>query len=281
MAVYLVMKNNLKRVFQNRLTYLWMMLIPLLIGLVGIFSTSVVESQICVGLIIGDENEDALLKIQSELEEMKGVVYKIADQDTIHAEQIMGTYRYVIDLNQIKETQAVLEEIKASTKQQTIITDQISATERVLAMIMTAYMVIATLYAVKYIQDKDMGTVERFCLSGAGRASYTGGYIASTAIIVAVQVSVAFVLLILAGCIQTDHPVMIGTAWILIVGVVTLYGVLHAFFCHKEMTANTMSSSLAVIFMILGGTFVAVEKMPVILQWMSLASPIRWLLELV
>ena len=39
MAIYLVMKNNLKRLFCNKVTYIVLLVVPLLIAASGIIST--------------------------------------------------------------------------------------------------------------------------------------------------------------------------------------------------------------------------------------------------
>lgn len=273
MAAYLVMKNNLKRVFHNKLTYLWMVLIPVLIGLAGIMSTRIVEDKVRIG-IIGNADE-----ITKELDTLAYVDYQSADSRSLHTDQIMGTYQYIINLNDSEEAAAVLEEVKTGRVTKDIIgqSDGISSTNRVLAMLMTAYMVIATLYASRYIQDQDMGIVERFRLSGVGASAYITGYIASTVIIVAAQVTIALLLLIAFSSIELTNIAGILQVWVLLIIVVTIYGIFHAFIYKKEMTANIMSSSLAIILSILGGTFVAVESMPVVLQYISIISPIRWI----
>ncbi|MDO5573239.1 MAG: ABC transporter permease [bacterium] len=281
MAAYLVMKNNLKRVFHNKLTYLWMILIPAIIGLAGIMSTRIVENRIRVGVICDETIKRAAAEseIFRELEELPYLEYQLADRQSIHTEQIMGTYQYVIDTKNPEEAAAVLKEIKAAGVTEDIHgqADGMSPTNRILAMLMTAYMVIATLYAAKYIQDQDMGTVERFRMSGAETSAYITGYIASTALIVAVQVTIAMLLLIAFGSIELTNIAGILSAWVLLIAVVTIYGVFHAFVYKKEMTANMISSSFAIILSILGGTFVAVENMPVVLQSISYISPIRWI----
>lgn len=275
MEVYLVMKNNLKRVFQNKITYLWMLLIPAAIGLLGMLSTSIMESRLRIGLLPGAE----MAEIQEKLEALDFAEYRIADRATIHTEQIMGTYQCVIDSEDSKEAAGLIEGLLSEFQQQEQLTQSgLSAPDRAIAMIVTVYLVIATLYAVKLIQDKNAGTVERFCLSGAGRYAYFSGYAASTAIIVAIQVMIVLTVL---GSIPISGIRTSILVWASITGIATLYGVLHAFLFRKEMTANIMSSSLAIILSILGGTFVAVENMPVVLQWLSWLSPIRWLLEMI
>lgn len=278
MAVYQVMNNNLKRVFKNKMTYIWMLVIPIAIGLFGIFGNRIAEKGIRVGVIDNQRNAEILEK----LDKMENIQYQIADKDTIHTEQIMGKYQYIINLNEIEEANAVINELEKNTEgSESANTNSLSATARTVAMLMTAYMVIATIYATKVIQDRNMGVVERFCLTGEKRHSYFGGYVVSTVIIVGVQVGIAFFMIsVMDKEFLPDVKVKLLAA-VMIIGITTLYGVIHAFLYKKEMTANLMSSSMAILLSILGGTFVAVEKMPVLLQKISIISPVRWILEII
>lgn len=276
MAVYQVMNNNLKRVFQNKMTYIWMLVIPIAIGLFGIFGNRITEKSIRVGIIENQGNAEILEK----LGKLENIQYQIADKDTIHTEQIMGKYQYVIDIDEIEKANAVINELEKVTEASEN-TNPLSVSARMAAMLMTAYMVIATLYAAKVIQDRDMGVIERFCLAGEKRLSYFGGYVVSTVVIVGVQIGIAFLLLsVLDKDFLPDMRIKLLAA-VMITGITTLYGVIHAFLYKKEMTANIMSSSVAILLSILGGTFVAVEKMPMVLQQISVISPVRWLLEII
>ncbi len=67
---------------------------------------------------------------------------------------------------------------------------------------------------------------------------------------------------------------------IAISSIATVYGVFQAFICKREMTANIMASSCAMILSILGGTFVPTEQMPHMLQLLSVISPVTWILRI-
>jgi len=58
MAIYLIMKNNLKRVFATKFTYMVMILIPVAISFISILSDSISNPKIRVG-VIGNAEEFA------------------------------------------------------------------------------------------------------------------------------------------------------------------------------------------------------------------------------
>ncbi len=286
MAIYLVTKNNLKRVFQNKWTYLWMVLIPIAVTLIGSLSTRIAMNKVRVGVIAEDSQE--MERVTDELRSNRFIEFQIVSEDINHTEQIMGTYQYVIDTRESESAGKVLlslRQLEANNLGKC--KDMISPMKRIMTMMMTVYMILATLYAAKLIQDKEMGMLERFRLTGFGKRNYFGGYVLSTIIIVTIQVTIAFLLLLLyskigkvSWCQETISILRMIASWGMVIIVASLYGVLHAFLYKREMTANIMSSSLAIILSILGGTFVSVANMPSVLQAVSWISPIRWLLAL-
>ncbi len=268
MGIYLVMKNNLKRLFANKMTYLLMFIMPVMIVVGGMAGTQISLNNICVGIINQEES------ILDKWKKFENVQYQIIEGEVVQTDFIMGNYDYIVDLkneSEVGQFQEILQE-KSKNEKKTI-----STFERQIAMLMTAYFVIATLYATKFIADREQGMIERFCMSGRKLTEYLGGYVLSTSVMVSFQVSIA----VLGFCMlekKVDCLKMLAVI-LMISSITTAYGVVHAFLCKREMTANILASSLAVVLSILGGTFVAVEEMPKMIQFFSVVSPIRWVLE--
>lgn len=219
-------------------------------------------------------------EIQAQLDDFDYVEYQIADSDTVQTDFIMGKYHYVIDTNHMDASRKTLEEIK--DKDENIEEGAVgilSATERFIAMLVTAYLVIATVYASKFIQDRQQGMLERVRATGMTTGQYLLGYVLSTESIVVIQIGIAIV------CFSLFHHeagIEFGKMIVLIIVIsimTTLYAVLLVLLCRREMTANIMASSIAVLLSILGDTFVTVSQMPLVLQRLSVISPIRWILE--
>lgn len=277
MAAYLVMKNNMKRVFQNKMTYLYLLLIPIVIALVGAISGAVSEKHIRVGVLEGEAWES----IAEELNALEPVLYEKANPDTVNTDSICGRYHYVVDCNSVTARQVVTQIKEQCQKDSLGTTNQLSDRERVSAMIMVLYMVIATIYATKFIRDRRMGVVQRFCLSGNKKISYYIGYIGSTGMILCIHMVVLFTALrILNRQLVLEHLWQVVLVAAVITVFSTIYGAFHSFVYKKEMVANMMASSVAIIMSLLGGTFVSVDKMPMLLQKISYISPVRWLLAI-
>ena len=270
MGTYLAMVNNLKRQFANKMTYVLMLLIPVLIIGVGMLSSKFEEKTIRVGILYPQQ------EIQRILEKLEHVRYEIVGKD-VWVDYIMGKYHYVINPDKEEEAQHIIEEITPQTSNITE-TNELSTSERQIAMLITAYLVIATVYATKYIQDRGQGLVDRFQLAGIKRRYYLASYVLSTAILIFIQISIAMLCLYLFDKELEVGIMRLFVITIAISGIVTVYGVFHAFICKREMTANIMAASCAMILAILGGIFVGVEQMPYVLQLLSVISPVGWIL---
>ncbi len=270
MEACLVMKNNLKRVFANKYTYLLMILIPLLLSLSGFAGSNIQVKTIRVGVL--NPTKD----MTEQLVGCNQVKYEIADEKAAKTDLIMGKYQYLLDGKRQSEAEDILAEIMG---QQDVVLG-LSATSRFIAMLLTAYFVIATVYASKYIQDKEQGMLLRTQAAGVKKGTYLFGYALSTEIIVVIQIAIAMVCF---SFVSKEFHMEIGKMMVIVLIIsilVTIYATLHVLFCKREMTANIMASSIAVVLSILGGTFVAVEQMPHILQILSVFSPIQWVLAL-
>lgn len=276
MAVYLVMRNNLKRCFSKKITYLFIVLIPIFVGGLGIFTNNITASSIRVGVLT--DVKEPLEGIENATT-FENVQYQIANRESIITDTITGKYNFVIDYAEKDSIQETINEITiaAYDKSREMLND-LSKEERLVAMIMTVYLIIATIYAAKIIQDKESKTLERFCFAGKKKLDYIWGNVISTGIIVLSQVSIAFSFFKIIDINFTFSIMKCITAIGLITIVTTLYGVFMTLLLKKEMNANIAASSLAIILSILGGTFAAVDNMPQVLQVLSAISPIRWII---
>lgn len=299
MEACLVMRNNLKRIFKNKYTYLVLILVPLVLTGIGELANGISDKTVRVGLVdsmqeIAEQEEEgqkqeveeqkeraeSMQEIQVQLDGCEYVQYQIADYDTVQTDFIMGKYHYVIDTSHIDESKKTLEEIMGKDENIREGTNNaLPATDRFIAMLVTAYLVIATVYASKFIQDRQQGMLERVRATGMTTGQYLLGYVLSTEIIVMIQIGISII------CFSLFHHgsgMELGKMIILIVVIsvmTTLYAVILVLLCRREMTANIMASSIAVLLSILGGTFVTVSQMPLVLQRLSVISPIRWILE--
>jgi len=279
MEIYLVMKNNLKRNFFKKSTYIIMFLLPVMIAVIGMITSGISQSSIRVGIIADDV---VFRDVQVRLDKYENIDYELADARTIHTDRIMNKYHFVLNYLDKSDSEGILNEIEnlaASGLDKNA--NKLSQTQRMVSMLMTVYMIIAAVYATKIISDKNNGTFQRFAYSGNSRKKYALGYVISTGLIVLVQITVAFVILKVFD--KEFALTMFKSAEIIaiITMITTVYGVTIAFLSKKDMNANICASSIAVILSLLGGTFVSVSEMPSFLQILSIINPIRWIIWLV
>lgn len=274
MVSYLIMKNNIKRLMAKKSTYLLMILIPIVLVLTGSISTRIENKQLRVGIA---GSEEYTMAIEKEIQGLDGVLFETAMKETIHTDQIMGKYHYVFVEN---EDNDILQEIKTSIgtnrdKKMSLM----SARQRMTSMLLTIYMTIATLYGMKYLQDKREKAVERVIVSGGSKCSYLVGCFFSTSLVTGIHL---IIVLIIWNIFDTNFSFSIGGTggvFIYILAIANIYGILITLISKSELMAGVLGSSCAVILSILGGTFVPVSNMPEILQAVSILSPMRWLIQ--
>ena len=102
MGTFLVMTNNLKRIFANKYTYLLFILVPVLIVGTGVVGTRMTEKTIRVGLL------HPVKEVQEQLESYDYVQYQIADEQSAQTDFIMGKYHYLIDAEKAEPAQQML-----------------------------------------------------------------------------------------------------------------------------------------------------------------------------
>ena len=278
MEAYLVMKNNLKRSFKKKSTYLFMILIPIFIGIAGILTNYISEENISVGIL---NNPNSKIKIE-ELSKINNIKCSEVNEETKNTDVRMGKYDFVLDYSNEDEMRVLIDKIIEVSENKNILSENnISEIERYVAMLMTVYLIIATIYAANLNKDVANGTVERFCLAGKKKINYLCGYILSTGIIVLIQVSIAFIFLRIVDKNFDLNIVKIILLTFVIMIVSTLYAIVSSLILKKEMRTNIVASSLAMLLSILSGTFIAVDNMPQLLQVLSYLSPIRWVLLIV
>ena len=262
LAAYLVMKNNLKRYFQSKMTYILVLIIPILISIIGIISTNLATEKIK----IGSEN------LVSEANIEKSQFVKI-EKDSIHTDYIMGKYDYV--LQGTKEDTKNIQEIIENKINKTGLTGK----KQLVALLITAYLVIATLYASKQIVDQSTKTLQRFCYAGNKKIDYLLGTFLSTGIIVFLEVNAALLIFYFIAPDFSYSIIEIIGLGLKITAITSIFASVLSQITHSEMSANLAASFFSIFSSIIGGTFIAVDAMPKLLQLLSILSPIRWLIS--
>lgn len=301
MGIYLVMKNNLKRSMKHRILFVLTFLLPIILCcLFGLIRFDKVDLRI--GILESQEdaarNEQA--KIFELLDRSEGISYAIAEEGSYHTDLMMGRFHVLLDNRRAASMGEVQIISYQSEKRQQLLQEAIikmikdnsplnltgfkakglSTTERSVTMVLSLFMVFATIHASSIIRDRDSGILIRFLSTGYQKSDYLLGYFFHTLLLTLVQV------LICISSLQLLQPgFSLSLREMLLIPLVvaamsSLYAITICIFSKSEVSSNIMASSIAGIFAILGGTFVAVEAMPGLLRVVSLVSPIRWVVEL-
>lgn len=261
LAPYLVMKNNLKRYFQSKTTYILILIIPILISIIGMISINLTVEKIKIGTenLVPETNIEKTTFVQ-------------IDKDSIHTDYIMGKYDYILQGNEedIKNIQEIIENR----------TNKVGLTgeKQLVALLITAYLVIATLYASKQIVDQSNKTLERFCYAGNKRRSYLLGTFLSTGIIVFLEVNIALLIFYFITPEFSYSLIEVIGLGLKITAITSIFASILSQITHSEMSANLVAAFFSIFSSIIGGTFIAVDAMPKFLQLLSILSPIRWLI---
>lgn len=277
MATYLVMKNNLKRIFTTKFTYLIMLFTPVAVSFIGASSGALSNKDIQVGILCEKEEFHSMT---DHLGSYEGIQYEWADAKTKHTDMITGKYQYLIDgkIETKKDAKNPMAEISRTSRYQGKEESKSdTGTEQKSALLLTAYMMIAALYASRMIRDQNNGMVERYCMAGYAKIKYYGGYMASTWIVIIGQIFFSIGIMRLFDRGYTISAVQAAGGVVFMATVASAFGVLIAAILKSELHANILASSTIAILSLLGGTFVPVAQMPEALQILSILSPIRWL----
>ena len=153
--------------------------------------------------------------------------------------------------------------------------------QRIIAFIVLFLMITSTVTASMIIKDKNSGTFTRVLYSPQNIRGYVLGnmlynftityfqYIVSISIIKLfnIDISMDYIDLILMG------------VWIS--ALATSFGTFVSSLFNKEMHANLFSTCISLILSLIGGSFISVEKMPTMLQKISIISPTQWFISFV
>ena len=279
MASYLVMKNNLSRILVKKSTYLIMIFMPILLILLGSLSVRLGERNIRVGV---DGSQQFSEHVQNQFLENEHIAFQFTVDQRRQTDQIMGKYHYVIsESTSDVEQKTIISNIQqVLNKSNPFETNALSATHRMVTMLLTVYMTIGTIYGMKYHQDKRAGVVERFNVSVSYKSRYWVGFFLSNVLITGFQVLVILTFWTLLDKNFTLSFAALINVYLFILVVSNAYAILITVISRSELMSGILGASLAVLLSILGGTFVAVENMPTILQQIGIVSPIRWLMEM-
>jgi len=275
------MKNNVKRAWHNKKFLVLLFLLPVVLCLSAGLINQAEQHAYRVG-IIGD---------QENFKDLSGVEAEETDAFHISSDLAMGVYQFVlIETGEGVRVVSNLPKYEQEKLESALANNELSLsemkagnttkTERGAAFLAMTLMILTTVSMSKLIHDRGAGLYQRFCMVTYKKGAYHLGYILYVMILTYLQ---AF-----AGCfvLKLINPDESGMAWIFLLplfisAITTIISYILCATSQSEVQANISSSAISIVLALLGGSFVAVEKMPLLLQHISVISPMYWAMQIV
>ena len=290
MNSFRIVINNFKRSYNKKISFIVNFVIPIVVVILGIFANNASQPSFIIGVIDGEHSSD----IVNTLSHTDGITIGVANPHTIKIDLITGIFSAVVsfsnssyELFSIKDekTNEDLKQIIDSCKTpppvniEGIIGVEMSIAELTIAFIVLFLMVTATVTASIMIKDKNNGTLKRYKYSPQKPINYIAGNFIYNYLITFLQffISVTFIQLLRIDMGISYWNLMLTGIWLS--GIATAFGTFFSSIFQKEMHANLFAAFTALILSLVGGTFIAFDKMPAMLQNISVVSPLRWFIE--
>lgn len=297
MSTCIVFTNNFKRGLSNKVTFLITAFIPIVVIILGICANYFGQPSFNIGLL-NSEQSDVSQKVVQSLKDTKGIQVGFASSSTLQTDLITGKFTAVVDFSGeeghftllssknesvTKELEQLINRYMAdpvsiidiNSLQET----SLGIPQRTMAFIVMVLMLTSTVTASIMIKDKNTGTFTRFLYSPQKVATYIVGNILYNFTISYIQFVIAILMISLFRVDIGIHYYNLLLMGIWVSALATAFGTCIASLFKKEMYANLFSSCIALVLSLIGGTFVAVDRMPTLLTYISAISPTRWVIE--
>lgn len=293
MNSFRIAKNNFKRSCNRKVGFIVNLVIPIFVVILGIFANNVSKPSFIIG-VIGEEHSSDIVNTLSSTD---GITIGEANPNTIKIDLITGKFSAVVsfsnstyELYSIKDEKTnedlkrIIDSYKTTTTPvsiEKIIGVEMSIAERTIAFIVLFLMVTSTVTASIMIKDKNNGTLKRYKYSPQKPISYILGNFIYNYLITFLQffIAITFIHLFRIEVGVSYGNLILTGIWLS--GIATGFGTFFSSIFQKEMYANLFAAFTALILSLVGGTFIAFDKMPTMLQKISVISPLRWFIEVI
>lgn len=292
--IFSILKNNFKRKISKKSNFIFTFIIPICVVILGIIANVISKPSFTIGIINSSSTSISKQVIKS-LKSTLGLEVKNAFKTTMQTDIITGRYSAIIEfsnsgfkINSVKDKQTVdrlyylvqkYMEQPAPINIENLFDTAIDISQRICAFTVLFLMITATINASIITKDKNNKTFYRIKYSPCSTSSYILGNILFNFIITYFQflISVSVIELFnLSIGISYKNYIVMGI-WIVLFAVA--FGSCMASLFYQEMQVNLFAACIALILSLIGGSFIALDRMPYLLQQFSIISPIRWFIE--
>lgn len=289
-----IFQNNFRRSMAKKSGFILTLLIPIFVVILGVAANYISKPSFTLGIINTAPTAETEQIIRT-LKETERIVVADANPATKKTDIITGHYSAIIEfssdgfhIESVKDqkTLTTLSEIveKYSNGSKPLDIEMLFDTslgipERTCAFIVLFLMITATINASLITKDRNSGTIRRIKYSPCSDASYVSGNIFYNFAITYLQY---FIAISVIEILRLDTGISYGNYLLMGIWVAlftTAFGTCMASLFRKEMQVNLFATCIALIFSLIGGTFISLDKMPYTLKQISVISPVRWFIE--
>lgn len=289
-----ILRSNFKRKMAKKTNFIITLFAPIFVVILGIVANIVSKPSFTIG-IVASESTSKIEQVVEVLKATAGIEVEKASPTTIKTDVITGRYSAVVEfsndsfqISSVKSQQTIdtLSHVVETCLERPIPVDietlfgtSLKAAQRICAFIILFLMITATINASLITKDKNNGTLRRIKFSPCSAASYVAGNVLFNFTITYFQFLIAISVIELfhlnTGISYANYLVM--GIWITLFAIA--FGTCMASIFKQEMQVNLVATSIAIILSLIGGTFITLDKMPIMLQKISIISPIRLFIE--
>jgi ABC-type multidrug transport system fused ATPase/permease subunit len=284
----------MKRSMSKKTGFLLTLFIPILVVILGAAANYIIRPSFPLGIIdtVPTSKTEQIIRM---LKQTERVDVSNANPATKKTDIITGRYFAIIefknngfyiesvkDQKMLKTFSKMVEDCFREPKPldiSKISEPLLGIAERTCAFIVLFLMITATINASFITKDRNNGTIRRVKYAPCSPFSYVFGNVLYNLTITYFQyfiaISVIEVLCLNTG-ISYGNYLLMGV-WVALF--TTAFGTCMASLFRKEMQVNLFATCIALIFSLIGGTFITLDKMPLALKQISVISPIRWFIE--
>lgn len=294
MTILNILQSNFKRKLANKTHFTIMLVLPILVVVLGIAANIASRPSFTIGVL----NPVPTVKSEQIIDTLKltsGIEVENASPLTMKTDIITGRYSAIIEfsnetfhISSIKDQKTtdilsvIVEKYFESPTPidiKPLFGSSLGMAQRISAFVVLFLMISAAINASFITKDKRSGTLRRIQLSPCTATSYVSGNVLFNSVITYFQYFIAVSVIEL---FRLNTGISYGN--FLFMGIwVTLFaaafGTCMASLFHQEMQVNLFSACIAIMLSLIGGTFTALERMPPMLQKISMISPIRWFID--
>jgi ABC-2 type transport system permease protein len=298
MSIYLIVKNEIRRIMKNKKKLLITIFIPVIAVIFAMGVNTIMRPSISLG-IIDKGNSEFKTSFISKANDINGVKIRLAKEDTINTDMIMAKYMAIIEFdtnNNIKlycmddEIKGNIEEImndfsntKELTGLQELLTkmenESMTVVERSVGFILLTLIITCVITSCNIIKDKDEGTLRRYALTPNAKIHYILGKYIFNFLLTLIQIIISTLII---GMLKLE--INMNLSEFLLIGIIIAFiassiSIFVVSLVDTELKASLIASSFGLVISLLGGSFLPLEKMPYGIKIISNVSITKWMIQ--